>query len=114
VTIAAIGLFGVMSYTVTARGREFAVRLALGSDPVGLCRIVLGRGAWLAGIGLVVGIVTTSQVFAALGSLPIGGRPDAGIYAVVSATLLLITLVACIIPVIRVGTLNPVTALRQE
>jgi putative ABC transport system permease protein len=114
VTIAAIGLFGVMSYTVTARVREFAVRLALGSDPIGLCRIVLARGAWLAAIGLVVGSVTTWQLFAAMGSLPIGGRPDVSTYAVVSTMLLVITLIACVVPAVRVVTVNPVTALRQE
>ena len=55
--LAAIGLYGVISYNVTSRTREFAVRLALGSDPMGLARIVLTRGAWLASAGLAAGVL---------------------------------------------------------
>ena len=64
--LAAIGLFGVMSYTVTSRIREFAVRLALGSNPAGLGRLVLRRGAWLAAIGLIVGALVTEQLLMVL------------------------------------------------
>ena len=112
--LAAIGLFGVMSYTVTSRIREFAVRLALGSDPARLGRLVLRRGAWLAAVGLIVGAVATEQLLMLLGSLPIGGRPDALVYLSVTALLLMLALVACLIPAIRVASVNPVTALRQE
>jgi putative ABC transport system permease protein len=112
--LAAIGLFGVMSYTATARIREFAVRLALGSNPAGLGRLVLRRGAWLAALGLVLGAVLTEQLLMAFGSLPIGGRPDAVIYAAVTALLLLLALAACLVPAIRVACVDPVTALRQE
>ena len=112
--LAAIGLFGVMSYTVTSRVREFAVRLALGSNPARLGRLVLRRGALLATIGLIVGAVVTEQLLMLLGSLPIGGRPDAPIYLSVAALLLVLALVACLVPAIRVASVNPVTALRQE
>jgi predicted permease len=112
--LAAIGLFGVMSYTVTSRIREFAVRLALGSDPARLSRFVLRRGAVLAVIGLIIGVVITEQLLMLLGSLPIGGRPDALIYLSVAALLLVLALVACLVPAIRVASVNPVTALRQE
>ena len=112
--LAAIGLFGVMSYTVTSRVREFAVRLALGSNPARLGRLVLRRGALLAAIGLIVGAVVTEQLLMLLGSLPIGGRPDAPIYLSVAALLLVLALAACLVPAIRVASVNPVTALRQE
>jgi ABC-type antimicrobial peptide transport system permease subunit len=112
--LAAIGLFGVMSYTATARLREFAVRLALGSNPAGLGRLVLRRGAWLAAPGLVLGAVLTEQLLMAFGSLPIGGRPDAVIYAAVTALILLLALAACLVPAIRVARVDPVTALRHE
>ena len=112
--LAAIGLFGVMSYTVTSRVREFAVRLALGSNPARLGRLVLRRGALLAVIGLIVGAVITEQLLMLLGSLPIGGRPDAVIYVSVAALLLVLALAACLVPAIRVASVNPVTALRQE
>ncbi|HKH73700.1 MAG TPA: ABC transporter permease [Vicinamibacterales bacterium] len=112
--LAAIGLFGVMSYTVTARMREFAVRLALGSNPAGLGRLVLRRGAWLAVFGLMLGAFATEQLLIAFGTLPIGGRPDLSIYVLVAAMLLMLAFAACLIPAIRVASLNPVTALRQE
>ena len=84
--LAAIGLFGVMSYTVTARLREFAVRLALGSDPAALGRLVLrrerGSGTWLAWLS------SSPSTADAARHLPIGGRPDAVIYVSVAAFLL--------------------------
>ena len=92
----AIGLFGVMSHTVTSRIREFAVRLALGSDPARLCRLVLRRGAVLAAVGLIAGTVVTEQLLMLLGNLPIGGRPDALIYLSVAGLLLMLALVACL------------------
>ncbi len=112
--LAAVGLFGVMSYTVTARIREFAVRLALGSHPTGLGRLVLRRGAWLAAVGLVLGAIVIEQLLLAFGSLPIGGRPDAVIYVAVATLLLVLALAACLVPAIRVASIDPVTALRQQ
>jgi predicted permease len=112
--LAAIGLFGVMSYTVTARMREFAVRLALGSNPAGLGRLVLRRGVCLAAMGLILGAFVTEQLLMAFGTLPMGGRPDVSIYVSVAALLLMLALAACLIPAIRVASVNPVTALRQE
>jgi predicted lysophospholipase L1 biosynthesis ABC-type transport system permease subunit len=112
--LAVIGLFGVMSYTVTARIREFAVRLALGSNSVALGRLVLRRGAWLAGLGLVLGALITEQLLMAFGALPIGGRPDLLIYVSVAGLLGLLALAACVIPAIRVASVDPVSALRQD
>ena len=112
--LAAIGLFGVMSYTVTARIREFAVRLALGSNPARLGRLVLRRGAWLTALGLILGAFVTEQLLMAFGTPPIGGRPDLPIYVSVAALLLMLALAACLIPAFRVASVNPVTALRQE
>jgi predicted permease len=112
--LATIGLFGVMSYTVTSRVREFAVRLALGSNPASLGRMVLRRGAWLAVIGLVIGALGTEQLLLLLGGSPIGDRPDALIYLSVATLLLVLALSASLVPAIRVALVNPVTALRQE
>jgi hypothetical protein len=112
--LATIGMFGVMSYTVTARIREFAVRLALGSKPSGLGRLVLRRGVWLAALGLILGAFVTEQLLMAFGTLPMGDRPDLLIYLSVAAFLLILATVACLIPALRVAAVNPVTALRQE
>jgi predicted permease len=112
--LATIGMFGVMSYTVTARIREFAVRVALGSKPSGLGRLVLRRGMWLAALGLILGAFVTEQLLMAFGTLPMGDRPDLFIYLSVAAFLLMLATVACLIPALRVAAVNPVTALRQE
>jgi predicted permease len=112
--LAAMGLFGVMSYNATSRMREFAVRLALGSNPAGLGRLVLERGALLAVAGLAVGALVAEQLLLLFGGLPIGGRPDLVIYLLAAAVLLSIALVACVIPAIRVTLVDPATALRQE
>jgi hypothetical protein len=112
--LAASGVFGVMSYTVTARMREFAVRLALGSNPAGLGRLVLRRGAWLAVFGLMLGVFVTEQPLIAFGTLPMGRRPDLSIYVLVAAMLLMLAFAACLIPALRVASVNPVTVLRQE
>jgi predicted permease len=114
IVLAAIGLFGVMSYTVTARIREFAVRLALGSNPAGLGRLVLRRGVWLAALGLILGAYMTEQLLMVFGTLPMGGRPDVSIYLSVAALLLTLAVVACLIPALRVASVSPATALRQE
>jgi putative ABC transport system permease protein len=112
--LAAIGLFGVMSYTVTARIREFAVRLALGSNPAGLGQLVLRRGVWLVVVGLMAGALVTEQLVMVFGMLPIGGRPDVVIYLAVATMLLLLAIAACLIPALRVASVDPVTALRQQ
>jgi ABC-type antimicrobial peptide transport system permease subunit len=103
-----------MSYTATARLREFAVRLALGSHPAELGRLVLRRGAWLAALGLLVGAIVTEQLLMAFGALPIGGCPDAFIYVMVATLLLVLALAACLVPAVRVASVDPVTALRQQ
>lgn len=114
VVLAAIGLFGAMAYTVTIRVREFAVRLALGSNPAGLGRQVLRRGVTLAGLGICLGALLTEQLLLALGTLPIADRPGVLIYLSVASALLLLALGASLGPAIRVALVNPVNALRQN
>ena len=112
--LAAIGLYGVMSYNVTSRMREFAVRLALGSEPRALSRLVLTRAAGLTALGLVAGLAMAMSLLPLVSSLGIGATGDPTTYAVVSGVLLAIALVACAIPAIRVAAVEPATALRHE
>ncbi len=112
--LAAIGLYGVISYNVSARMREFALRLALGSEPGALSRLVLTRAAALTALGLAAGLAMALSLLPLVSSLGIGATNDPTTYAVVSGVLLAITLVACAIPAIRVAAVEPATALRHE
>ena len=112
--LAAIGLYGVISYGVASRTREFAVRLALGSEPTGVARLVLRSGLRLAAAGLVLGIA------AGLGFLPVLRRlstlfvPDAVTFTAIVVLLLTIAMAACLVPALRVARVNPATALRHD
>ena len=113
-TLAAIGIYGVISYAATARTREFAIRLALGSGQRAVGRLVIMRGLALTGIGLGIGGAAALALTLWLRDLPIGGRPDTASFAIIAALLIAISLVACAVPAFRVAAVNPVTALRQE
>ena len=113
-TLSAIGLYGVTSYNVTARVREFALRLALGSDESRLSRLVLRRAMRLAAIGLAIGFVVSIQLIVVLQALPIESRPDALVMAVTAVVLIAIAMAACALPALRVARVNPVVALKHE
>lgn len=112
--LCAIGLYGVISYGVVSRSKEFAIRLALGSDQTGVARLVLQRGLWLTGGGLLIGIAGVLALIASLGHLPIAVSGEPAILAGVATLLLAIALIACALPALRVARVNPVAALRQE
>ena len=112
--LAAIGIYGVTSYTATSRTREFAIRLALGSDRIGLVRLVLGQGVRLAALGLALGACVALVLTRPLRNLPIGAGVDPATAGAIAALLFAIALLACVLPAIRVASVNPVTALRHD
>jgi putative ABC transport system permease protein len=112
--ITAIGLFGVISYGATARAREFAIRMALGSDQSRLARVVLIRGITLTVIGLALGGVSSVAVLQLLAAFVAANRPDPLSVASICALLLVIAVAACLWPAIRVARIDPVKVLRQE
>jgi putative ABC transport system permease protein len=112
--LAAIGLYGVISYGVSSRIREFAVRLALGSDPSGVARLVLGRGLRLTAAGLAVGVGVTVALLPALRHLSSMFAPDVATVAAIAVLLVAIAAAACLVPAIRVARVNPSAALRHE
>lgn len=111
--IAAIGLYGVISYTAAARRREFAIRLALGSRQSGVARLVLERGLRLAAIGLAFGAFGALLLSRSFRELPLS-RPDSAAFVAIAALLFVVAALACAIPALRVARLNPATALRQD
>lgn len=112
--LAGIGLYGVISYSVASRTREFAIRLALGSDQIALARLVVSRGVRLAAVGLMVGAVAALALTRLVGNLTASLGPDPTTLAATSVLLLAIALLACLVPAMRVARMDPATALRHD
>jgi predicted permease len=112
--LAAVGLYGVISYGVAVRRREWAVRLALGSDPVALARLVLKRGLQLSVIGIMVGIIGALATWLTVPDLPVSFSAGPATFATISTLLLTIGFIACFFPAMRAARSTPALALRQE
>jgi putative ABC transport system permease protein len=115
VLLAAVGLYGVISYTVAQRTNEIGIRMALGSQRRGVLRLILGEVAVLIGIGLAVGIALTLAGSKAASSLLFGLKPrDPFTLALAALILAGIGLAASFMPARRASRLDPMTALRYE
>jgi putative ABC transport system permease protein len=113
--VTGVGLYGLISYLVTQRRREFGVRVALGARPGDVLRIVVSRVGLMAAYGLVLGTLGALGVTRLLDGLLFGvTRFDAGSYLAAAAGLLLVSLAAAISPAVRAIRTNPLTALRAE
>ncbi len=115
VSLAAIGLYGVLAFIVAQRRREIGVRMALGAQPRDVVLDVLGQGLQLAIIGIVVGLALALALTRLLNSLLFATSPtDALTFAVVSTLLVAIAIAASLIPALRASRVDPLTALRDE
>ncbi|HSA57524.1 MAG TPA: ADOP family duplicated permease [Gemmatimonadaceae bacterium] len=113
--LAAMGLFGVVSGAVTRRRHELAIRLALGADHGRILRLVVGEGALLIALGLVIGAPGVYLAGKAIRGVLVGVSPfDPLTLVVVAAGLTLVALAACYIPARRVAGIEPARSLRQE
>jgi predicted permease len=114
-TLASIGLYGVLSYLTTQRTGEIGVRLALGAQRGQVVRLMLGDGLRPAVYGLVLGLAVSTGAVRLIQSMLYGTRPlDPAIFAVVAATLLLVAGMACLVPAWRASRIDPMQALRTE
>ena len=115
VALAAVGIYGVMSYLVTQSTREIGVRIALGAQPRQVLCVVIRHGMLLAGLGAIVGVAGSLALTRLLGSQLYGVKPtDALTLAGVTTLLLLVALAACFIPAHRASRVDPMVALRNE
>jgi predicted permease len=113
--LAALGIFGVMSYTVTQRTKEIGVRMALGADAANILRWMMGYGGLAVGAGLAAGLALTFATSRLLTSLLTGVTALDPAVLVAAVLLLALTgLIACLLPARRATRVNPVDALRNE
>ena len=119
-SLAAIGIYGVMAYAVSQQTKEIGIRMALGAEPAQVLMTVTRQGAKLAGFGLLLGIPTAalavrfiSRIFQ-FGDISGTGGITAAPIVSVSAILVSVALVACVLPARRATKIEPVVALQQE
>ena len=113
--LAAVGLYGVLSYLVTQRVSEIGIRMALGAQREQILRLILFDGLRPALLGLILGLVASVGATQLLRSMLYGTAPyDPVVIAAVILALLLIASIACLFPALRASHLNPTQALRAE
>ena len=113
--LAAVGLYSVVSYSVSQRAGELGVRMALGAHAGSILRLVLGQGAIMAGTGIVLGIASSIMITRAIRSMLFGVTPTDPLTLVgVSLLLTLVALVASYLPARRAARVDPIRVLRSE
>jgi putative ABC transport system permease protein len=114
-TLAIIGLYGLVAYSVARRTKEIGIRMAIGAGSSDVLRMVLGQGLTLAIVGIAVGSIGSVCVAKLLSAGMTGlGRPSLFTYAVVPLILVGLTLMASYFPARRAALIDPLLALRDE
>ena len=113
--LAAVGIYGVMAYSVQQRTQEVGIRMALGASPGDVRRMVVLQGMLLAAIGLIVGVAGGLALTRLMQSLLFEVKPwDPIVFASTSVLLALVALFACYLPAVRASRVDPLVALRYE
>jgi predicted permease len=114
-TLSAIGIYGVLAYTVTQRTREFGIRLALGAQGRDVVGMVLGHGLKLAALGLAIGIGGAAALTRLMTTMLFEVKPtEPGVFIAVAVALMGVAAVASLIPSMRAIRIRPASALRYE
>ncbi len=113
--LAIVGLYGVITYSVSQRTREIGVRIALGANPRQVITLILAQGLSLAAIGIVIGVAGAAAVTRVIRSLLFGvSSTDPATFIVAGALIALVSTLACYIPARRAALINPVDALQTD
>ena len=113
--LAAVGIYGVLSYLVAQRTGEIGVRMALGAQRREVLRLVLTQGLRPAALGLVLGLAGGMAAANLIRGLLYGVQPfDVSVFLGVAGVLLAVAALACVLPAWRASRLDPVRALRQD
>jgi len=113
--LSAVGIFGVMSYTVSRRTQEIAIRMALGADRPAVLRLILREGLSIVLLGVALGLVASLGVSRVMAGYVYGIRAtDPLTYAAAATLLILVALGACYLPARRAMRVEPMKALRME
>jgi ABC-type antimicrobial peptide transport system permease subunit len=113
--LAAIGLYGVLAYTVSQRTREFGLRMALGAEPGNVRRLVMTRVVWMTIVGAAAGVVCAIVAGTYIQSVLYELEPtDPVVLTIATTTLVVVALLAGFIPALRASRVDPMTALRYE
>jgi putative ABC transport system permease protein len=113
--LAALGVYGVMSFSVAQRSHEIALRMALGANRIRVVALIVREGLVLAGIGLTLGLIGAYFVGRGMQSTLFGiSKLDFSVFACVALLLLVTAVIACLVPARRAASVEPMQALRAE
>ena len=113
--LAAMGIYGVMAYTVSLRTHEIGIRRALGAQTLQILRLVVGQGMRLVSVGVIVGLAGSLLVTRLLAGFLYGVSPfDPWTFLGVGALLVTVAMAACYVPALKAARVDPLVALRHD